>query len=126
MFPRNLLQAKEAADHLLDLVYHADRAALAVSLDAAYAEGQEKKQEVQTYEDRLQEHEVKSAVWAEYLDSFPEYNLYERAVIDCGMEEHFWLRYHDWLQSFGLDSTTQYVVRSMSSVAYASRQSPIL
>ena len=103
-----------------------DRAALAVALDAAYAEGQEKKQEVKTYEDRLQEHEVKSAVWAEYLDSFPEYNLYERAVIDCGIEEHFWLRYLDWLQSSGLDSTTQNLVRSMLSVAYASQQSQIL
>ena len=92
-----------------------DRAALAVALDAAYAEGQEKKQDVKAYEDRLEEEEVKSAVWYDYLDSFPSYHLYERAVIDCGMEEHFWLRYLNWLlrPSFGQETQTQDVVSSL-------------
>ena len=42
---------------------------------------------------RLEEQEVKSSVWSDYQDSFPRYNQYERAVIDCGMEEHYWWRW---------------------------------
>ena len=100
----------------MDHVTNEDRAAMAVSLDAAYAEGQEKKQEVQPYENRLENRlEVKSAVWSDYLDSFPSYNLYERAVIDCGMEEHFWLRYLNWLQNH---TNTQHVVRSLLSLLF--------
>ena len=69
---------------------------------------------MQPYEDMLEEQEVKTAVWSDYLDFFPSFHLYERALMDCGMEEHFLLRYLKWLQnqSFGLD--TQNVVRSLS------------
>ena len=46
---RSLLQAKEAADALLDQVPSDERALLAEALNAAYEEGQEKKQDIQDF-----------------------------------------------------------------------------
>ena len=55
---------------MLDQVPSDERALLAEALNAAYEEGQEKKQEIQDFENRLQGGEVKSLVWSDYLDNF--------------------------------------------------------
>ena len=98
-----MLQAKQKADaYVHDNIDDEEQRLTTLSkIDDAYNIGQEEKQDIASFEEDVVKEEGREEAWRMYMDYKPTIHIIERAKIDCGTKERFWLRYCSWVREEG-------------------------